>query len=106
MHLIKPIISTVHSLLETAHSENFQNQETLDVMLRFRKQLRLSYYTNLSESDNIPIEDRRNYIIAYERITTSPETGREVQSEQHYIEQKHKLKMLTFMAQDSYEVIN
>ena len=53
-HLIKHIVTTVHSLLETAHSEKFQESDTLNVLWRFRKQMRFSYYTSLSHPDNIP----------------------------------------------------
>lgn len=103
---IKEIVTKVHSVLETSHSEKFKNQETLDVLLRFRKQMRLSYYIELANPDNIPNHDRDFYIANYENIVTysDEQPAREVQSEQHFIEQQHQSKMLTFITQDSYEV--
>lgn len=97
-HLVKHIVTKVHSLLEKVHSENFQEGDTLDMLVRFRKQMRLSYYSYLSLPDNIPENDREFYIQQYEALAVKK------QSDQEFVEAKHKLKMLIFTAQDSYDV--
>ena len=55
---IGEIVNKVHNLLERAHSSNFQDQNTLQELIRFRRQLRISYYRNLRLPDNIPKHDR------------------------------------------------
>eukprot|EP00956_Cyclotella_meneghiniana_P036904 scaffold132185_cov61-Cyclotella_meneghiniana.AAC.1 len=108
---IGQIVNEVHKLLAHAHSSHFQNQNTLQELIRFRRQLRISYYRNLRLPDNIPKHDREWYIEQYtalqEKWEEDPDQYHGVENieEDDFIQRKHEEKMHVFICQDSYEVL-
>ena len=108
---IGQIIDKVHGLLKQAHSTQFQNQNDLQELIRFRRQLRISYYTNLRHPDNVPKLDREWYIEQYTALQEKWEDdpnlyqGAEIMEEDDFIQMKHEAKMHVFITQDSYEIL-
>ena len=100
---INAIIDQIHLLLEKAHSENFQDLDTIEYLVNLRKQIRLSYYTHLADPTNIPNDDRDYYIEQYSNNAQQHED--DGMTEDDFVNMMHTRKMQTFVAQDSYDLI-
>eukprot|EP00956_Cyclotella_meneghiniana_P017956 scaffold29650_cov44-Cyclotella_meneghiniana.AAC.1 len=100
---INSIVDQIHSLLEKAHSEKFADLDTIEYLVNLRKQIRLSYYTHLSDPINIPNDDRDFYIEQYNDNIHKHQA--DDVSEDDFVSMMHTKKMQTFIAQDSYDII-
>eukprot|EP00956_Cyclotella_meneghiniana_P020517 scaffold36341_cov43-Cyclotella_meneghiniana.AAC.3 len=102
LHKINSIVDQIHTLLEKAHSENFEDLDTIEYLVNLRKQIRLSYYTHLADQTNIPNDDRDYYIEQYSNNAQQHED--DGMTEDDFVNMMHTRKMQTFVAQDSYDL--